>query len=215
MTTLTEAVHPTEGFVSEANGDRSRAAITVALGLAATASMVLGATYGAATAAAKAGGNTGNGTLTMDVTTPTLANAKPGVYTVRATAAGVNTATFEVQNPDGLVLGTVALGGTWSEQIKFATADGATDFVVGDGFDITVPETRTFGPLNLSSVTGLNVAAGISYGDYDGTAAAVPGVAFVRDCEFNADIVVWPVGASAAQKATATAQLAALGIILR
>ena len=44
----------------------------------------------AAVVAAGAGGGgstTGNGTLTMDATTPTLVNAKPGVYTVKFTAA--------------------------------------------------------------------------------------------------------------------------------
>jgi hypothetical protein len=40
-------------------------------------------TLGAVSRAAKSGGNTGNGTLTLDSTTPKLAKAKAGVYTVR------------------------------------------------------------------------------------------------------------------------------------
>lgn len=221
MTTLTEPLHAAESFVSEANGERSREAITVASGLNVTACMVLGAAYGAATSAAKAGGNTGNGTFTIDATTPTLAAARPGVYTLRCITAVTNGGVFRLEGPSGEVLGdftvTPGAGGTAivSEHIKGVITEASTDFAVGDGFDITVPATRTFGPLNLSSVVGYNVAAGISYGDYNGTAAAVPGVAFTRDCEHNADIVKWPAGINDTQKAAATRQLAALGIILR
>ena len=52
-------------------------------------------TLGALTSAAKSGGNTGNGTITLDPTTPILANANkggPGVYTVRCVTAGTNSA---------------------------------------------------------------------------------------------------------------------------
>lgn len=94
--------------------------------------------FGTAASAAKTGGNTGNGTLTLDATTPTLYGAVPGVYTVRLIAAAANSGTFRVTGPSGNVLGDVTVGQTFSNQIKFATADGATDFVVGDGFDITV-----------------------------------------------------------------------------
>lgn len=218
MTTLTEAVHPNETRISEAAGERSREAITVADEAVVTAGMVLGAAYGAATAAAKSGGNTGNGTFTIDATTPTLAGAKPGVYRLRCIAIASNNGTFRLEDPDGVVLGDTLMSGgaaTVSEHIKGALADGSTDFAVGDGFDITVPTTRTFAPLNLTSVIGYNVAAGIAYGNYDGTDSAVPGVAYVRDCEHNADIVVWPAGATTDQKAAATRQLADLGIILR
>jgi hypothetical protein len=58
-------------------------------------------TIAAATSAAKAGGNTGTGTLVVDVTTPVLANALPGIYTVRCVAAGADVGTFEVKDPTG------------------------------------------------------------------------------------------------------------------
>lgn len=100
-------------------------------------------TLGTATAAAKGGGNTGNGTITMDVTTPVLANALAGVYTARCTVAGTNSATFRLTDPKGDVLGDASLSGagatlSFADQVKFVVTDGATDFVVGDGFDITV-----------------------------------------------------------------------------
>jgi len=100
--------------------------------------------FGTAASAAKSGGNTGNGTLTLDATTPTLFGAASGVYTVRCITAAANGGTFLVNTPSGTSLGTFALPGTaggsatFSNQIKFTLADAATDFVVGDGFDITV-----------------------------------------------------------------------------
>lgn len=96
---------------------------------------------GAASAAAKSGGNTGTGTLTMDASTPVLAGAKPGVYQVRFNAAATNNGTFRVTDPDGFVIGDVVMAagaGAFANDIKFAIADGATDFIVGDGFDVTV-----------------------------------------------------------------------------
>lgn len=114
-------------------------AITVLTGLILVLGTLLGKILlGAATAAAKSGGNTGNGVFTIDATTPILANAKVGIYTVRCIAAATNGGTFRVTDPFGNVLGDIAVGGTFANQIKFAIADGSADFIVGDGFDITV-----------------------------------------------------------------------------
>lgn len=93
---------------------------------------------GAATTAAKPGGNTGNGTLTLDATTPTLSGYQVGTYTVRCTATASNGGTFTVTGPDGASKGTVAVGSTFNNEIKFVVADGSTDFALGDGFDVVV-----------------------------------------------------------------------------
>jgi len=105
-----------------------------------SAAGALAATQGVATAtpAAKSGGNTGGGTITMDITTPVGAGAKEGVYTVRCIAAASNSGTFRVLDPDGFNLGDIAVGGTFDNDIKFVIADVGTDFIVGDGFDVTV-----------------------------------------------------------------------------
>lgn len=96
-------------------------------------------TKGTATAAAKTGGNAANtGAITMDATTPVLAGAKSGVYTARCIAAASNGGEFEVKDPDGFSLGTVLVGATFANDIKFVIADGSQDFIVGEGFDITV-----------------------------------------------------------------------------
>lgn len=95
-------------------------------------------TKAGATSAAKSGGNTGNGTLTLDVTAPIGAKVKTGVYTARCITAAANGGTFIVLDPDGFSLGQVLVGATFANDLKFVIADGATDFIVGDGFDITV-----------------------------------------------------------------------------
>ncbi|MBI3452942.1 MAG: head decoration protein [Rhodospirillales bacterium] len=92
---------------------------------------------GAATVAATAG-NTGNGVFTLDALTPVLANAQAGVYAIRCIAAATNSGTFRVSDPKGNVIGDVAVGATFANQIKFSIADGSSDFAVGDGFNVTI-----------------------------------------------------------------------------
>ncbi|NOT09676.1 MAG: head decoration protein [Gemmatimonadales bacterium] len=112
---------------------------------------------GAAVSAAKAGGNTGTGALTLDVTTPVRAGAKVGVYRVRCIAAAANSGTFRVEDPDGIVLGDVVVGGTFDDDLKFAIADGGTDFIVDDGFDITVAAGS--GKVKLSAAAAVDGSA--------------------------------------------------------
>lgn len=120
--------------------------VILASGAVYLAASVLGlVTLGGAAAAVKASGaNTGNGTFVLDPATPLLAKAKVGTYTLRCTAAAANGGTFRLEDPDGLVLGDVVLPGNAggsvvvAEQIKGTITDGAADFVVGDGFDVTV-----------------------------------------------------------------------------
>jgi len=225
MTTLTEPVHPTESLISEASGERSRAAITVASGANVKACQVLGAVEtGTPTATAGAPFSAGGGTVGDGAVSAVSADAgaMAGDWLVEIVGAAGATAAFKVIRPDGSIDGQGAVGTPYngSGSINFSIADGATDY----GPNMFIPITVTYGdgdsakryePLDLAGTDGSQIAAGISYGNYDGTDGAVPGVAFVRDCEHNADIVVWPTGITADQKAAAVAQLAALGIILR
>jgi hypothetical protein len=96
-------------------------------------------TAGSATVAAKAGGNTGVGALTMDETAPVKVGAKSGVYTARCILApGSNGGTFAVEDPDGNDIGQVLVGATFDDDIKFVITDTGTDYALGDGYDITV-----------------------------------------------------------------------------
>lgn len=177
--------------------------------------LVLGEIVSAtATSAAKAGGNTGNGALTLDATTPVLVNAKPGVYAVRCIAAAANGGTFRVEDPDGAVIGDVAVAATFADGVKFAIADGAADFIAGDGFDITV-HTRTskYVPLNFAGTDGSQVAAAILLNGADATSADVETAVLIERAQIIPNQITWPGGATSTQKAIALAQLARKGII--
>lgn len=103
---------------------------------------------GAITATAVADGdNTGDGTLTMDVSTPTLTGVKTGAYKVKVTRAyeaeGSVAGAFTVTDPAGNAVGTAGeIGTAWTTQLKFTLAEGEnTKFDVGDFFIITVVQT--------------------------------------------------------------------------
>ena len=149
-------------------------------------------TKGSATAAAKSGGNAANtGALTMDATTPVLAGAKVGVYTVRCITAATNGGTFRVTDPEGFVLGDVAVGATFANDIKFAIADGTQDFIVGEGFDITVAAgSGYYKTVNSANVDGSNVAECILAADTNATSAAVAALVYVTG-QFNTEALTF------------------------
>lgn len=135
---------------------------------------------GALSVAAKSGGNTGNGTFTPDATTPILARAKAGVYLVRCIAAAANGGTFRVTDPEGYVLGDVAVGDTFANQIKFVIADGSTDFIVGDGFDVTIAAgSGKYKAYDKDNVDGSQYPDSILTEAVDATSADVNSTAFV------------------------------------
>jgi hypothetical protein len=113
------------------------------------------------------GANTGTGTLTLDATAPLQAKAKLGTYAIvitRAFAAeGTVAGAFEVYDPDGYLLGTATIGDTWSKHIKFVLVeDGATKFVVGDAFDVTLAAGNgQLGAFNPEAVNGCDIPYGI------------------------------------------------------
>jgi hypothetical protein len=162
-------------------------------------------------------GNTGNGAMTLDVTTPVLANAKAGVYTVKCTAAAANGGTFRVFDPLGEVLGDVAVAATFADQIKFVIADGATDFIVGDTFLVTVAAgSGKWVQVTPAALDGSAVAAGICILAANPTSADALSVAVARGpAILKAGGVVYTSGMTTPQKATALAQLQALGITTR
>lgn len=118
-----------------------------------------------------AGSNTGNGTVTA---VKGRKDTKAGVYTITASLALTlttqNGVVFNVTNPDGEYLGSVACGGTTSEtsefnspEIAFLITNGTTDFANADSFTITVtegvPNTGSAGS-NTGNGTLINVRGG-------------------------------------------------------
>ncbi len=122
----------------------------------------------AATSAPRAGGNTGNGALSG----LSAGNAaKNGVYKVRFILSATNGGTFVVQDPDGINIGGGVVGTPFaSGQVSFTISDGSADFVVGDGFDLTVVDAipANGGVFSVTDPDGVRLANATVGTLYDG-----------------------------------------------
>lgn len=168
----------------------------------------------AVTSAAK-GTNTGN--ATMGTITPAGYAPQAGIYRVTFIKANTNLGTFVVEDPQGRpvghgVVGTAFAGGG----ISFTIADGATDFIEGDQFQVSVSVgSMKYAPLSLSDATGLAVARAVAYGYTDVSSADKNGTIVARLAAVNASELIWPTGMTAAAKTAALAQLSTQHIIAR
>lgn len=156
--------------------------ITVASGENLTAGAVIGRITVGTAAAAAAAGNTGNGTMGA-VTTG--ADAKPGVYKVVIVEPGANVGTFIVEDPDGVIVGRGTVAVAFAGPVNFTLADGATDFVAGDTFNITVAAGSGQWRRSVAAATdGSQRPLAILVGSVDATSGAKKASAY-RTGEFN------------------------------
>jgi hypothetical protein len=121
-------------------------------------------------AAAAAAGNTGNGTLTglLTVNGP----AKEGVYRAVCIEPGANVGTFAIFDPQGIEVGTATVAVAFVGPINFTINDGATDFISGDTFNITVSAVTYKYKLAVAAATdGSAEPDAILAEDTDATAA--------------------------------------------
>lgn len=214
MTTLTESLHAGGFIASEANGFLSRKAITILSGQNLAAGAVLGCiTIGAATAAAVAG-NTGNGTCGA-VTVG--AGAKVGVYRVICIEPNTNLGKFTVEDPDGITVGVATVASAFSGGgLAFTIADGATDFVSGDAFTITVAAgSGKYAAYDTALTNGRATAAGILFDAVDASSADKAGVAIVRLAEVVSSSLIFASDQDSTAQTAALAHLAALNIVAR
>lgn len=183
--------------------------VTIATGENLTRGAVVGKiTVGAATAAAGAG-NTGNGTMGA-VTTG--ADAKPGVYKVVIVEPAANAGAFIVEDPDGVIVGRGTVAVAFAGPVNFTLADGATDFVSGDFFNITVAAGSGKWKRSVAAATdGSQRPLAILVGDVDATAAD-KNAAIYRTGEFNEAALNFGAGHSAS---TVRAALEAQQIYLK
>lgn len=217
MVTLTEPAHAGEFILHEANGCRSREAVTVASGQNLVAGAVLGKISidtTSITVAADAG-NTGNGTLTK-ADPAFAAGVKVGVYRVTCVEPGTDVGTFVVEDPDGIEIGIATVGVAFDDVLKFTIADGATDFVAGDVFTLTVGAgAGTYAEYDPTAADGSQTAVAVLFDAVDASSEALAGVIVARDAEVTAAELTWFTGASSGQITTGTAELALQGIIAR
>lgn len=214
MVILTQARRWTDFLGAEASGKRSRENITIAASQTIVPGQVLGRVdTGTATAGAVVG--TGNGAMGSITLGP---DVKPGNYTVRITSAAANAGGFNLIDPDGDVVGSGNVASAFtSDHLSFTLADGSTDFTAGTTIPIAVAVTASsYKALNLAGTDGSEVASAIAlYPVETGGAETKVIAAVVRDCEVNGGELTWPAGITVNQKATATRQLADLGVIVR
>jgi hypothetical protein len=214
MTTYTENLHAGACIASEGPGTRSRDAITVLSGQNLKANAVLGKVTKGAAASAAFAGNTGNGAMGA-VTVG--ANALPGVYKLVVLDPVTNAGSFELEDPTGKIVATGKVATAFNAGgLSFTLADGATDFIAGDGFNITVAAgSGKYVEYDDTGTDGREVAAGILFDDVDASSADKPGVAIVRAAEIASAKLVWGSGQDNTMKANGLADLATLGIIAR
>jgi hypothetical protein len=153
----------------------------------------------AGTAAAKAGGNTGTGTLT-GFALAAGGPAKVGTYRVRCILAQADAGVFTVVDPDGIIVGiviaaittgTVFTGGG----ITFTlTTVHSADFIVGDGFDLPVAAgAGTLRLLDRTAVDGSNKFDSILLVDKTTVGSALP-VATAIGGEFLSQGLIFAAG---------------------
>lgn len=214
MAEKVETLHAAGFLISEAQGNRSRDNGILLSGQNLGAGAVLGrtATTGTITAAAAAG-NTGNGTMgTLSVG----GGAKVGDYRVIIIEPGANAGVFEVIDPDGVLVGRGTVAVAFAGDVNFTLADGATDFVSGDLFTLTVSQlTSKYKVLTPAATDGTQRAAAILLADTDASAADKACAVITRSAEVNGNELTYPGGITAAQKDVAISQLQAAGVMVR
>jgi hypothetical protein len=220
---VTERNYGGEFLISEANGHRSREAVTVAINQTLKAGRILGVvSVGALSVVAASrgpagGAATGNGVITGATV---AAGSKVGAYIATCIKAVTNLGVFMLVDPTGVELGEVnvatafTLGG-----ITATIADGATDWVVGDEVVYTVSaaaatDNAQYKGCDPAATDGSQSAAGILWDDVTTTSATVKATAVVRSCEVEGALLDYG-SMSSPQKVTANAQLKAIGIIVR
>jgi hypothetical protein len=219
MTTLNEPKYPSDFLLGEADNHRSRQAGTFLAGDGATIDMQAGTVLGrilfAAPAGAAAGGNTGNGALTVG----DLGRAAViGVYTLTCIAAATNGGRFSVTAPDGTALQEAVVATAYAnDHIGFTIADGGTDFAVGDSFTITVTAgSRKLVPVDQDAVNGSQRFAGIAYKSItvpDGT--DLDGLIIHTEAVVKRAGLIWPSDIEEGEQAFIEADMAAALIQIR
>lgn len=139
------------GGVTPGTGNTSGSGMVTAISLGASAKIgnyvltcIGGSVIKATAVTAWTGNAAGTGVLTMKDPGPLGDDVKEGVYKVVCVEPGEGAGTFEVLDPHGILVGIATAGAAFtSKHINFTVADGTTDFVAGEGFDVTITFTDT------------------------------------------------------------------------
>lgn len=218
-TVFTEALHPMEPIVAFEKGVSIDEVI-----VAASQTIVVGQVLGAVgvpanetATVAYGAGNTGNFTLGA-VTIGS--NALDGVYNGVMLTAGA-TAAFELQAPDGTVVGTGKIGTAFSGPISFTITAGGAAAVVGDTFNVTVLRPfneagEQFKAWNPAATDGSQVAVAVAlYPAVTASGQTAKIAAMRRQGAVRGADLTWNGSATNNQIAEGVNQLARKNIVLR
>lgn len=214
MTILTETLGRGGFLASEANGNRSRATLTVDESQDLVAGAVVGQIKFATPTAALDGGNTGDGTITA------LSGGRKtqiGDYELTVIDATGN-GTFEVITPDGSRLDNADGDSAYSnEHLAFTITAGGTGWAAGDAATITVTEgSLRVVELDPDATDGSQIAHGVLYGAVEtGVGETLDEVVIVQEAEVVEGELTFPDGITSDQKAAALADLAAVNVVAR
>jgi hypothetical protein len=176
---------------------------------------VLGKITTGTTATATAfSGNTGNGTMgTITVS----AGAVNGTYKLVIIEPATDAGKFQVEDPNGKIIGTGAVAAAFSKGgLAFTLADGATDFAAGDGFDIVVASgSGKYTPYDDALTNGAQTAVAVCLQGADATSGDKTVTALVRIGVIKKDALQWHTDVDSTAKAKAYVDLQAANIIAR
>lgn len=166
-------------------------------------------TAAGAAAAAFAGNAANTGTI---ASVAIGAAAKVGAYKVVIIEPATNAGKFQVEDPDGVIVGTGTVAVEFvGGGLTFTVTDGSQDFVAGEGFTITVAAgDGKYVAFDPDATNGADVVAGVLYGDVADSASNQEAVAIVRLAEVSEAKLV-----GLDEDGVAVEQLAALNIIVR
>lgn len=192
-----------EFLLSEAHGQRSREnAILGPTTVPLQAGQLLALSgAGTATAAPKAGGNTGNGTVSA---VTIKSSAKSGVYRAIFTTA----TKFTVVDPEGHDLVDGRTGTAYATDLGFTITAGGTAFVADDEFVITVAPAMGIYAAYDPTKAATAPASAVLYDNVPANTASNYVVVIRRDAELSADLLV-------GLDATSRAALVDQGLIVR
>lgn len=169
MNSIHERVYVGDIVRMEQPNFQSRKLVTIAEGQVLKAGSVLGAVLvGAATIAAFANNAANTGTIASVATSK---GAKIGDYKVVIIEPASDAGAFTVEDPDGITIGTGTVGVAFSSGgLAFTVTDGATNFVSGEGFTITVAKgSSEYKLAEIDATDGSHAGAAILLQDVDAT----------------------------------------------
>lgn len=204
MTTLTEGNYVGDIVRMELPNFQSRKLVTITGGAKLKCGALLGMVALAAASAVAFSNNAANTGVIASVTVSD--GAKAGAYKLTIIEPASDAGAFMVEDPDGINIGTGTVGVAFNKGgLSFTVTDGATNFVSGEGFTITVAAgSGKFKLAPFTATDGSNAGAAILLQDVDATEGDVDNILVLyRDAQVDVTSIIYDASADDANKKAA------------